>query len=151
MHTLERLQLDPEHEHLREGAVPYTLPVRPGEKPKEYAKRQGVPLHRIIMGVEGIPASVIMVDHIDGDGLNNRRENLRLATASQNAMNRRTRSDNSSGARGVSWRKDLGKWEAYAKVNGKQRKGGCFEKLEDAAEAARKLREEMHGRFARHD
>lgn len=54
-------------------------------------------LHRFIL----CPSSDIEVDHIDGDGLNCRRSNMRLATSSQNKMNRDRHGDNVSGYKGV--------------------------------------------------
>ncbi len=151
MRDLKEMKLDPEFEYLRASSKPYKMPCRPGEVERTYAKVGETPLHRIVLGLEGIPARTIMGDHINGDTLDNRRENLRLATASQNAMNRRPRSDNKSGVRGVCWDKRYQKWEAYVKVDGKQKKIGRFVSIEQAAEAVAQARAEMHGRFARHD
>lgn len=71
-------------------------------------------LHRVILGrmlgrdlVKGE-----MVDHINGNGLDNRRENLRLANPSQNSRNAKLRSDNKSGFKGVSWVRNRKKWVA---------------------------------------
>jgi hypothetical protein len=53
-----------------------------------------------------------MVDHCDGDGLNNRRSsNLRKATRGQNACNAKTRDDNTSGFKGVALHRASGKWQ----------------------------------------
>ena len=60
------------------------------------------------------------VDHRDMDKLNNRWHNLREATRSQNAANRRTHKTNTSGVKGVCWNKRLQKWVAQIKVNGTQ-------------------------------
>jgi hypothetical protein len=108
-------------------------------------------LHRVVLGVDGIPATAILADHVDGNTLDCRRANLRLATPSQNAMNRKLRSDNKSGARGVTWDAKHHKWEVRVKVAGKQKFGGRFSRIESAEKAARELREQLHGRFARHD
>lgn len=90
-------------------------------------------LHREILGA---PAEAT-VDHINGDGLDNRRANLRLATHSQNHANRRLlASNNTSGYRGVG-RAANGSpyWAAQIKVNGIRVHIGHFEKIEDAARA----------------
>lgn len=88
-------------------------------------------------------------DHIDGDGLNNRRVNLRLATNSQNLANRRIFTVNTSGYKGVAWNKNCGKWQAQIGIEGKTHYLGLHVRVEDAAiaydEAARKL----FGEFAR--
>lgn len=59
-------------------------------------------------------------DHADGNGLNNRRENLRVCDSNQNGANRRLNSTSVSGFKGVSFDKDRGKWSARIKVNGKE-------------------------------
>lgn len=89
------------------------------------------------------------VDHINGDGLDNRRSNLRLATRSENMGNRPMQANNSSGFKGVTWNKKLNKWQAQIKGRGRSITLGCFDNLEEAAliydEAARKY----FGEFAR--
>jgi hypothetical protein len=90
------------------------------------------------------------IDHIDGDKINNRLANLRDATRKQNAENQKLLIINTSGYRGVSWSKREKKWRAELKNDGKKMHLGYYEKLEDAALAARKAREKFfthdHGR-----
>lgn len=74
-------------------------------------------------------------DHIDGNGLNNAENNLRLVTPSQNIMNSRVFKNNKSGVKGVSWMENLGKWRAYIFLNGKQIYLGLFQSLNDAKQA----------------
>jgi hypothetical protein len=92
-------------------------------------------LQNVILGVSS------MVDHKDGDWLNNRRGNLRPATPTQNAQNRALASNNSSGFKGVSFRRDRGTFLAAIRVDGRLRKLGTFATAEAAAlaydEAAR--------------
>lgn len=57
------------------------------------------------------------VDHKDGNGLNNQRFNLRIATKSQNAANRGPQENNTSGYKGVSWSKVALKWKAQIQIN----------------------------------
>lgn len=101
--------------------------------------------HRLawwIMTGEWLPADQD-IDHINGDRADNRWANLRLATRSQNNMNATLRSDNKSGFRGVSWRRDTQKWHARIKVEGKTILLGNFSDL-NAAAAARLQAEEKY-------
>jgi hypothetical protein len=90
-----------------------------------------------------------LIDHIDGNFHNNRFENLRLATSHQNQCNQKTRIDNTSGLKGVSWDKTRKKWQTGIQVKGKRIALGRYKTKEEAyaayCEAARKL----HGDFAR--
>src|ERR1700685_1864374 len=64
-------------------------------------------MHRVLLGLTDLK---IEVDHRDGNGLNNQRHNLRIATHGQNMCNRSMQKNNISGVRGVCWHKDAGKW-----------------------------------------
>lgn len=59
------------------------------------------------------------IDHMDGDGLNNRPDNLREVTNLENGKNQKLRSNNTSGHMGISWHKTKGYWQAYIKVDGR--------------------------------
>ena len=87
------------------------------------------------------------IDHINGARSDNRIENLRQATASQNGQNRKATSH--SGFKGVHWHKQSSKWVASICVKRKSVHLGSFASKEDAAQAARKARKELHGEFAR--
>lgn len=89
------------------------------------------------------------LDHRDGDRWNNRIENLRLASASQNAANCRTPENNRSGSKGVSWNRRLGKWHAYIGVRRKRIHLGFFDDFAAAAAAYRTAALLHHGEFAR--
>jgi hypothetical protein len=108
-------------------------------------RRTTVYMHRAILtaptGTE--------VDHQDGDGLNNQRSNLRLATHSQNCCNRGIPSTNTSGFKGVTWHKPSGKWRAYIKVDGYARNLGGFADINDAAAAYDTAALRYHQSFAR--
>lgn len=84
-----------------------------------YATRlDGKPPKRIYMHREIIKAPMgVKVDHKDGNGLNNQRGNLRLATNSQNGANRGRNRNNKSGYKGVSWDARNGKWRASISIN----------------------------------
>lgn len=85
------------------------------------------------------------VDHKDGNGLNNTRANLRLATQSQNLCNRVAE----SGYKGVGFQKRNGKWRARIKINRKEIYIGEFASAEDAARAYDVAALKHHGEFAR--
>lgn len=106
---------------------------------RHYVEQKRVTLHRFILG--DIPKDKF-VDHIDGDGLNNRRSNLRIVTHQENMQNLSTRRDNGTGRRGVYYEKSRNKYAAYARINGKQKHLGRFDTLEEAANVAKQYR--MH-------
>jgi hypothetical protein len=89
------------------------------------------------------------VDHIDLDGLNNRRSNLRLATSTENARNQRIRKNNMSGYKGVCWDKINQKWVAQIRLNGKSKHLGLFDTPEAAHRAYCAAATEYFGEFAR--
>lgn len=104
--------------------------------------------HRLAwLYVYGVHPSAF-IDHIDGDKTNNRIENLREATAAQNAWNTGARSWSKSGVKGVSWDKSRGKWFASIFVNRKQIALGRYDAIEDAARAYEAAALRFHGEFA---
>lgn len=103
-------------------------------------------LHRVIMNA---PAGM-EVDHIDGDGLNCRRYNLRICTRSQNRMNQRVRiTPKLSIYKGVTFDKSRDKWCARIKYFGVTRNLGRFEHETDAAIAYNVAASKTFGEFAR--
>lgn len=87
------------------------------------------------------------IDHKDGDPENNRIENLREATNSQNQYNKRMQKNNSSGYKNVYRKGD--KWSVQFRIEKKLKYFGAFEDILDADYAARCLRKVFHGEFAR--
>lgn len=83
------------------------------------------------------------IDHFNGDGFDNRFSNLREATRKQNMENTSLFSCSTSGYRGVTWYKRNQKWGASAFHNGRRHFAGLFDSREDAAEAARLLRDRL--------
>lgn len=88
-------------------------------------------------------------DHIDGDTLNNRLSNLRIADKHQNGCNRGLQCNNTSGYKGVSWYGIRNKWRVRIKVRGKQILVGFFADIIDAAKAYNKAAYDYHGQFAK--
>ena len=92
-----------------------------------------------------------IADHINGDTLDNRRANLRIATPAQNAQNSRRKSSNTSGHKGVSWSAEKQQWRAEIMAFGKRTFLGRYDCLESAAHAYRTAAAQLHGEFARTD
>lgn len=90
-----------------------------------------------------------VVDHIDGDGLNCTRLNLRQATKSQNAANVGLKKNNTSGYKGVTWNKRLGKWTAQLMVNRINYNLGTFIEVTEAAAAYNLAAMRHFGEFAK--
>lgn len=107
-------------------------------------KRFNIKMHRLIMGITD---PKIYVDHIDHDGLNNQRSNLRFATHQQNTTNRICRPRGTSKYLGVQKTK-YGKWSASIGNNGSNRWIGTFKDEESAAQAYNDAAIKYHGEFA---
>ena len=104
-------------------------------------------MHREILGA---PKGV-EVDHRNGDGLDNTRSNIRIATHQQNMTNCRLRSNNTSGYIGVSFETGHQKWCASIRVNGRNIRLGCFDEKEDAAQARTAAAHQIRGEFVSRD
>lgn len=90
----------------------------------------------------------MFIDHINGNGLDNRKCNLRICTNTQNQYNASIRKDNTSGFRGVCWNRGSNKWQAYMRVNGKQTSLGLFTCLIKAAKTYDEAAKKYHKDFA---
>ena len=90
------------------------------------------------------------IDHINGDRADNRIENLRVVTKSQNQMNRKALSrPTASGVKGVTFHSKTGKWRTRIMVGKKMISLGLYATVEEAASVRRKAAEKYHGVFAR--
>jgi hypothetical protein len=110
---------------------------------RDDGSRAGLKLHRLLL------PDWAEIDHIDGDGLNNCRSNLRAATHSQNQGNTRKRLGTSSQFKGVCWSKCAGKWRAYIRSDGKLKFLGYFASEFEAAQAYNSAALEKWGSFAK--
>ena len=95
------------------------------------------------------PPPELDIDHRNRDKGDNRIENLRIATRTQNNANANLRSNNRSGAKGVSWDKVREKWTVRTRVGGKYCYLGRFDEFDDAVEAYRRAVIKAHGEFAK--
>lgn len=100
-------------------------------------KGKAVRLHRYLLGVTD---PKIQVDHISGNVKDNRKCNLRICTPAQNNGNRRHK--------GVTYRKNKGKWEAYIRIKGISKYLGLYEREEDAIKAYQTEHAKVHKEFS---
>jgi hypothetical protein len=126
----------------RGGGEYATRSVRIGKKVTR------VSMHRVIMGIDGLDYRKIQVDHINNNTLDNRKENLRLVTPSQNQMNKKKANikNSTSKYKGVS--KKNNKWIAKIKKNGKIYHLGSFHNEDEAADVYNRKANELFGEYA---
>lgn len=105
-----------------------------------------IPMHKMIIEC---PDGMV-VDHINGNPLDNRRSNLRVCTQSENLMNtNKRRGDFSSKYKGVSWDNSKQRWRAMVYKSGKKNHAGYHRCEVQAAEAYNRKAVELYGEFAR--
>lgn len=108
-------------------------------------------MYQIYHGLDSLPGDTV-IDHVNRVTTDNRKENLRIASKSENQCNVKLRKDNTSGERGVTQgtkaqHRNPNLWYVAVQVN-KIRHNGNFERYEDAVAYARSLRKNLHGEFA---
>ena len=89
-----------------------------------------------------------LVDHINRVKDDNRWNNLRHATNSQNNINSKKQKNNTSGYKGVSWHKASGKWSVGIGYKGKRQNLGLYNNIQEAADVYNKKAKELYGEFA---
>lgn len=109
--------------------------ARPRQKP--------LLMYRVLLGLSGRE----VVDHVDGNPLNNQRVNLRIATNGQNLANAKLHANNTSGFKGVGWHHNA--WKATIRVHGKQQSLGRFNEKLSAARAYDEAAIRLFGEFAK--
>lgn len=100
-------------------------------------------LHRLVWFIETGAFPDKHIDHINGDGLDNRFVNLRDVSNQENHKNSPRQLNNTSGYTGVSWSAQNSKWNAYIKIDGKRKHLGYFNNIDDAV-SIRRQHEEKH-------
>jgi hypothetical protein len=146
--TAYKILVSPEDEHFLSE---YTWRAEP-DKRTFYAvattrgggKRTTIRLHRLI--VEARPGQ--QIDHVNGNGLDCRRENLRLCSTRQNCHNKRHKLNGTSRFKGVSWSKRSQLWQAQININGKPTHLGFFTNETAAAMSYDSFALEHFGAFA---
>lgn len=114
--------------------------LEPGKR-----KQVAIQMHQMLMP----PPVGFVVDHINGNSLDNRKSNLRICKQKQNVWNRKSVKGSASKYKGVDWYAASGSWRAYIKIDGKQKHLGCYKNEDDAARAYNKAAIEYHGEYAR--
>ena len=105
-------------------------------------------LHRLIMGLNNNTNEKIIVDHINHNLADNRKENLRITDTTHNLMNSIIRKDNKSSVRGVSYNTNRNMWESKIAVYGKEIFLGRFKNFEDAVKARKEAEEKYFGDYS---
>lgn len=130
--------------HIAKGGDKYAVRAMPRAISK---KRKSIYMHHVI----ALSPPGKIVDHKDGDTLNNTRSNLRVCGLSENNMNKRLQKNNTSGVRGVCWHKRFDKWQAKIKINGKVKYLGYFDNLKEAETVRQEAENELFGEFSYHN
>lgn len=138
--------LSPEDMHLLDdhkwtltrGRLQRMVKVAPGVQ-------KALPIYRQIMGD---PVG-LEVDHINGNHLDNRRENLRVCTKAENSRNKGVRAHNKLGVKGVYLDARRGKYRAQIRVDGRKHDLGCFDSIDAAKARYNQAALEFHGQFAK--
>lgn len=110
-----------------------------------YKDRKALFMHRLIIGAKKGQD----VDHKNGNGLDNRKENLRIATRAQNQANKSGNKNSTSKYRGISWNSRVKKWVAQIVCRGKHYHLGYFKKELEAVDVWNKKAKKIYGEFAR--
>lgn len=98
-------------------------------------------LHRLVMNVNS--TSYPLVDHINGNKLDNRKQNLRLCDYQTNAFNKHHQKTNTSGYRGVDFHKKTNTWRSRVCFKGARYCLGYFKTAKEAGESSEKKRKEL--------
>lgn len=107
--------------------------------------QRSIRMHQQLLGTQGQPRPDVMVDHIDHNGLNNQRSNLRVTTQAENNRNRVGANSNSrTGVRGVHLDKESGKYKVSVGYNYDRYYFGRYDTLEEAANVAERERAKLY-------
>ena len=128
--------------HLHEGYVCRNIYIK--RSGKKHPKFDRIFMHRLILKTP----KEFYTDHINKNRLDNRKENLRIATKSQNGMNKFKQKNNTSGYKGVYQHKQSHQWQARIGLNGKSIFLGLFRNIKEAALMYNQAARKYHGKFA---
>ena len=109
-------------------------------------KKKIIYMHRFILDITN-PKEI--VDHVDGNGLNNIKKNIRICNTFENARNSRSRENKSSIYKGVHFNKKSNKWRAMICINNKSMHLGMFDNEEDAGKKYDEVAKINYGEFAK--
>lgn len=123
---------------------PYSWSLSKGRHTQYCKSNQVGPLHRLVMNA---PKGMV-VDHINHNGLDNRKSNLRICTNQENICNCEIPKNNKSGCKGVYWAKDKNKWTVQVTINNKTIYIGRYTNLEEAIEARKEASKKYYNEFA---
>jgi hypothetical protein len=101
-------------------------------------------MHRVVMFAD----EPYQVDHWNGDTLDNRKDNLRICTPTQNRGNVNVQSNSTTGYKGVSFEKSIGRYRAYINFQGERHNLKTFKTPEEAAQVYNAKAKELFGEFA---
>jgi hypothetical protein len=113
-----------------------------------HGTRTLIKMHRLVAEHSGLAVDRKQIDHVDGNGLNNCRNNLRVATPSQNRANLHRARNNTSGFKGVGWSRHNGRFRAYIGVAGRHLHLGYFDDPQDAARAYNEAALKHYGEYS---
>lgn len=120
-----------------------------GAYARRHINKDGRIVRRVYMHRSIMREPELEVDHINGDGLDNRKSNLRVCTHAENLKNQITVKNSLSGVKGVSLNRRDNKWTAYIKTEGKKIFLGNFENKQDAQIAYNVASVKHFGEFAK--
>lgn len=135
-----------------EAVREYVWHIRSKKEPYARTRTGGISrmsLHRLVANRMGLATGDI-IDHVNGDRLDCRRENPRAATCAQNSWNAKLKRTNKSGIKGVCWSVQAKKWTVRVGVAPRRVFLGRYSTLTEAGAVASAARERLHGEFARH-
>lgn len=119
--------------------------ITPEKRNTKYClSNKGILLHRLLINA---PEDKV-VDHINHNGLDNRKSNLRICTNQENICNCEIPKNNKSGCKGVYWAKYKQKWTVQITINNKTKYIGRYKNLEDAIKARQEASKKYYGEFA---
>lgn len=115
---------------------------------KSEGKKTVILMHRVIFGLVQNESFHSVIDHINGNKIDNRKSNIRVCNQSKNNMNKGMAPNNKSGYKGVSWSNHRNSWVSFIKVDGKNKNLGSFTTKEEAHKAYQSAAKILHGEFA---